>query len=69
MNMEPSICDYLTVTPIDPLFSDKDGLKGVKGATKKDKNEAQWARQDGLDGSMSMGRKEASTSPIKVHYE
>ena len=27
------------------------------------------ARQDGPDGSMSMGRKEASPSPIKVHCE
>ena len=69
MNMEPSACDYLTVTLIGPLFSDKDGPKGVKGATEKDKNEAQRARQDGLDGSMSMGQKEANPSLIKVHCE
>ena len=69
MNIEPSACDYLIVTPIGPFFSDKDGPKRVKGAIEEDKNEAQWARQDGLDGSMSMGRKEANPSPIKVHCE
>ena len=69
MNIEPSACDYLTVTPVGPLFSDKDGPKGVKGAIEEDKNEARRARQDGLDGSMSMGRKEASPSSIKVHCE
>ena len=69
MNIEPSTCDYLTVTPIGPLFSYKDGPKGVKGAIEEDKNEARRARHDGPDGSMSMGRKEASPSPIKVHCE
>ena len=55
MNIEPSACDYLTVTPLGPLFSDKDGPKGVKGATEEDKNEVRRAWQDGPDGSMSMG--------------
>ena len=69
MNIEPSACDYLTVTPVGPLFSDKDGPKGVKGAIEEDKNEARRALQDGPDGSISVGRKEASPSPIKVHCE
>ena len=66
MNIESSACNYLTVTPIGPIFSGEDGPRGVKGATEEDKNEA---RKDGPDGSMSMGRKEANPSPIKVHCE
>ena len=69
MNIEPSACNYLIVTPIGPFFLDKDGPKGVKGATEEDKNEVRRAWQDGPDGSMSMGWKEASPSPIKGHCE
>ena len=37
--------------------------------SEEDKNEIWRARQDGLDGSMPMGWKKASPSPIKVHCE
>ena len=77
---QPSTYEHRSVSlylfdrhPSWPPFANNDGPKGVKGATEEDKNEAQRARPDGPDGSISMGRRKGKPisciGPLRIkHY-